>query len=88
MYVDSPIWIYKGQAGWCHLATDGDIEELHRMAKKIGLKAEWFQARTGLPHYDLSPAMRAKAIKAGAVAVSGMELWGRCSTNRKAASRG
>ena len=28
---------------WCHLWTDGDIDELHKFAQSIGLKRRWFQ---------------------------------------------
>ena len=42
---------------------------LHEFAQGIGLKREWFQDRATLPHYDLTPKMRAKAIQCGAIAV-------------------
>lgn len=45
-------------------------EELHEMADKIGLKREWFQPypEHSIPHYDLVPSRRLRAIKLGAVA--------------------
>ena len=52
---------------WCHMAAD-TVFELHQMASKLGLKKEWFQNKK-TPHYDLSPAMRTKAIKLGAIPV-------------------
>ena len=55
---------------WCHLSTDGDVEELHEFAQGIGLKREWFQDHPRVPHYDLRPSMRRKAVAAGAVFVS------------------
>ncbi len=58
------------QGGSCHLSTDGDLGELHAFAKKIGLRRDWFQEHKRMPHYDLTPAKRAKAIEAGAVEVS------------------
>jgi len=36
-----------------HLVSDISNAELHRFAKKIGLKREWFQDKKGHPHYDL-----------------------------------
>jgi len=55
---------------WCHLwaAAEKDIEELHRIARKIGLKRIYFQERPGFPHYDLIPRKREMALAAGAVA--------------------
>src|SRR5215469_7914058 len=69
---------------WCHMATDGDPEELHRMARRLGLKREWYQNRDKAgrvhnhPHYDLVPSKRALAIRYGAVEVDAMELIRRC----------
>lgn len=79
VYVDETLeWPGKGL--WCHMATDSPegVLELHRLAAKIGMKRSWFQNRPNLPHYDLRPSMRAKAIAAGAVAVSSLELVRRC----------
>ncbi len=53
----------------CHLTTDGDVEELHAFALKIGMKRAWFQAHRVMDHYDLTPARRAAALRAGAVYV-------------------
>ena len=60
----------KGRAkrygcSWCHMWTDGDIEELHEFAEKIGMKRSWFQDKS-LKHYDLTAARRALAIDNGA----------------------
>ena len=52
---------------WCHLWTDNNVEELHKFAKNIGLKKEWFQNKINFPHYDLIPSKRKLAIKHGAV---------------------
>ncbi len=51
---------------WCHMWTDGDIEDLHALARKIGLKRAWFQDHPTLPHYDLTPHLRTLALNAGA----------------------
>ena len=56
---------------WCHMWCDpGQEEALHRLAEQIGLKRDWCQTgprRWPTHHYDLTPARRAAAIKAGAV---------------------
>lgn len=49
----------------CHMYAD-TLEELHDMAMKIGMQLSWFQDRRHLPHYDLVPTKRIKAIKLGA----------------------
>jgi hypothetical protein len=51
---------------WCHLWTDSNIEELHNLALKIGLKRSWFQDKKRFPHYDLVPSKRKLAIENGA----------------------
>jgi len=51
----------------CHMWTDSDdLEELHKLARKIGLRREWFQDRKGFPHYDLVPRKRELALANGA----------------------
>lgn len=53
---------------WCHLWTDDtDLEKLHALARRIGMKKKWFQLRPGFYHYDLTPGKRAQALKTGAV---------------------
>ena len=64
---------------WCHLMTDGDIEELHLFAKKIGLKRSWFQEHITSPHYDLISSKRRLAVKKGAIEVGAIELVKKCS---------
>lgn len=50
----------------CHMFA-GTRRELHKMARTVGLKPEWFQdVEGGLPHYDLTPGMRLLAVRAGA----------------------
>lgn len=87
VYVDDLIEYKKGintrglSGVWCHMMTDGDIDELHNMAQAIKLKREWFQddAMHNHPHYDLSETKRAAAIWLGAKPVSGAEMVKRCS---------
>jgi hypothetical protein len=50
---------------WCHMIAT-DLEELHAMARKIGLKRSYFQSHIFYPHYDLVPTKRALAIAEGA----------------------
>lgn len=65
------VYVDKFPAGWGkwtgggHLTTT-DIDELHALAAKIGLKREWFQDKT-FPHYDVQARKRLLAIAAGAV---------------------
>jgi len=57
------------RAGSCHLTTNGDADELHAFARRLGLKRAWFQdGRT--PHYDLTASRRARALELGAVPIS------------------
>lgn len=77
VYVDElVVWAHAKhrcfKRGSCHLTADS-VEELHAFAEKIGLRREWFQARSSTPHYDLSPARRQAALLAGAVFVSARE---------------
>lgn len=64
---------YNRNSSWrwvdaSHMQAD-TVEELHKMAAKIGLKRAWFQARS-VPHYDLTKNMRRKALAAGAKSIS------------------
>ena len=55
---------------WCHLAVDGDFEELHAFAAALGIPRNRFQG----DHYDLPPWIRARAVALGAEEVSTAEL--------------
>jgi len=57
---------------WCHMTCDGNLDELHALAEKIGLKRQWYQPKS-TPHYDLTPTYREKALAAGAVYKSARE---------------
>lgn len=69
----------KHGGAWCHLVAD-TVPELMAFARKIGLKGGWVQ-RGGIGkriiHFDLTPGMRAKAVKAGAVELDsiGIQKW-------------
>jgi len=55
---------------WCHLWCDpGEEDKLHSLAKRIGLKREWFQHHRFFDHYDLTASKRALAISEGAISV-------------------
>lgn len=57
-----------------HMIADTD-DELHAMADKIGVQRRWHQAPPKHDsHYDVTMTMRAKAIAAGAVAITLREL--------------
>lgn len=70
VYVDRLIawgWKLRGhETKSCHMLAD-TLDELHDMAQKIGMKRTWFQDTAFAPHYDLTPARRARAIELGAV---------------------
>lgn len=74
VYVD-PITEHGGNRSFkwprsCHLYADSP-DELHAMAKAIGLRREWFQDRPDFPHYDLVPARRVRAVALGAIEQEG-----------------
>lgn len=49
----------------CHLISD-DENELHRMARMLGLKRSYFDK----DHYDVTKSKRAEAVKLGAVEIT------------------
>ena len=66
-----------GHEKWCHMACDGDIEELHAMADRIKLRRSWFQDGQ-VQHYDLTPSKRTLAVINGAVEVDRRTLHRKC----------
>lgn len=60
---------------WCHMFADAaDAPELHAMAKRIGMRREWFQR----DHYDLVPTKRDRVVALGVVEVDrdqSVEIW-------------
>jgi hypothetical protein len=69
---------------WCHMATDGAIDELHAFAAAMGIPRVAFHAHPAHPHYDLTPERRAEAVARGAVEVGSKELVVRCFRKRGA----
>ena len=57
---------------WCHMFAD-TVEELHEFANRIGMKREWFQEDSKIPHYDLTKSRRNIAMRNGAIEISTKE---------------
>jgi hypothetical protein len=66
----SPTWKHRSS---CHMFADTE-EELHALARRIGLQRSWHQDRPGFSHYDLTATKRREALRAGAVEVSRDEM--------------
>ena len=71
-YVDNERIAWKGQE-WCHLVAD-TLPELHGFAQRLGLRRSWFQERASYPHYDVTTAVRARALGLGALQASRTQL--------------
>ena len=65
--------VFGKEKSFCHMTVDGDVELLHEVASKIGLRRAWFQDSPSAPHYDLTPSRREAALQAGAVFVPARE---------------
>jgi Protein of unknown function (DUF4031) len=74
VYVDAAVWHWQGLK-WAHLLAD-DVDELHRFAARLGIHRASYQGppRTSVPHYDLTPYERQRAIALGAIACSREEI--------------
>jgi Protein of unknown function (DUF4031) len=59
--------------GGAHM-MGSDLDELHAMADKIGLRRSWFQGDSTFAHYDLTRNKRAQALAAGAQAIEATEI--------------
>jgi Protein of unknown function (DUF4031) len=64
IYVDNEQVPWRGKL-WCHLVADS-LEELHQFAFQLGLRKTWFQSKSAFPHYDVTLAVRERALKLGA----------------------
>lgn len=72
VYVDSAMIPY-GRMLMSHMIADTP-EELHLMAKRIGVQRRWYQNGASFPHYDICASRRLKAVQFGAVEVTRQEL--------------
>jgi hypothetical protein len=68
VYVDDAVNLWRGER-WAHLLADS-LDELHAFAARLGLPRRAFQDKTSGAHYDITPALRERAIRLGAVAIS------------------
>lgn len=76
VYVDNERLNWRGRQ-WCHLVADS-LEELHAFAARLGLKRAWFQGRASYPHYDVTVAVRARALALGALDADRIQLMTCC----------
>ncbi|MCD9098225.1 DUF4031 domain-containing protein [Luteimonas fraxinea] len=68
VYVDDAVHPWRGER-WAHLLAD-TLDELHAFAALLGMSRRAFQDRTSGAHYDVTAAMRARAITLGAMPIS------------------
>lgn len=68
VYVDDAVTLWRGQH-WAHLMAD-TLDELHAFAAQLGIPRRAFQDRPSGAHYDLTAALRQRALQLGAVAIS------------------
>jgi hypothetical protein len=76
IYVDN-LFGCKPTSTWpymqaCHLMGDSE-EELHTFAASLGLLRCWYQRDHVIPHYDLTPRMRALAVRLGAQEIASQD---------------
>jgi hypothetical protein len=71
--VDRAIYLWRGRK-WCHMISDGCLEELHVFAERLGMRREWFQDHPKMPHYDITAEQRLIALQLGAIAAEGAQL--------------
>lgn len=66
----------RGWGRWnsgAHMLAN-DLDALHAMAAKIGLRRAWFQGDSTFAHYDLTASKRALAVAAGAIEIDAGEI--------------
>jgi len=77
VYVDTLMdhgWVLRGRrVKSCHMIADTS-EELHALAERIGMRRSWFQAKSSVPHYDLTASRRRAAVSLGAIEVGRAEF--------------
>ena len=73
VYIDKANIKYKRMI-MCHMIADS-YEELHYMAKKIGMKSAWFQNNASFPHYDVCLMRKKKALELPGLWNGAMAYW-------------
>ena len=68
VYVDDAVTLWRGER-WAHLMAD-TLAELHAMAAALGMPRRAFQDKTSGAHYDVTVALRERAIALGAIPIS------------------
>lgn len=68
VYVDDAVTVWRGER-WAHLMAD-KLDELHAFAAALGMPRRAFQDKTSGAHYDVTTALRERALALGAVAIS------------------
>ncbi|WP_337244745.1 DUF4031 domain-containing protein [Luteimonas sp. gir] len=68
VYVDDAVHLWRGER-WAHLLAD-TLDELHAFAAQLGIPRRAFQNRTSGAHYDVTAALRERAIALGATPIS------------------
>ncbi|MBB3344698.1 DUF4031 domain-containing protein [Luteimonas sp. RC10] len=68
VYVDDAVHLWRGER-WAHLLAD-TLDELHAFAAQLGIPRRAFQNRTSGAHYDVTAALRERAIALGAMPIS------------------
>ncbi|ASR42724.1 hypothetical protein BEN78_04305 [Xanthomonas citri pv. mangiferaeindicae] len=68
VYVDDAVHLWRGER-WAHLLAD-TLDELHAFAAQLGIPRRAFQNRTSGAHYDVTAALRDRAIALGAMPIS------------------
>ncbi len=86
VYVD-PLMSTEPSTRWpftkaCHMIADS-LDDLHRFAGRLGLRREWFQENSTLPHYDLTANKRKLAVRLGAREITFHEIAARYQSARR-----
>lgn len=81
IYVDT-LLVRDGNP-WCHMFSH-DLAALDAFAKQIGVSSyRQYPPKAKWPHYDLTPAGRARAIEAGAVEADRFEFIAKANQIRR-----
>lgn len=72
VYVDDARIPWRRGIKMSHLTADS-LEELLAFGRRLGLKRQWLQ-NVRCPHFDISEAMRSRAVGTGASETSAREV--------------